>query len=165
MAARRFLPRSCFAGWVKGAFLLAALSFAGVPLWAAEIIDDTGTQVRNAQLKMKWDQVAPGKGDPGTVSGTTPVDVRLNLSPWVGRSARIYLVLPVQAGGEVRASWTTRGPLLPGQIRSGDRTLVYSGPITSATLEDTWEVALQADGRQLVRAERIAFHFELEITP
>ena len=49
------------------------------------------------------------------------------------------------AVGQVTAEWTTQGKLLPGQLVSGNRTLVYAGPIRAGLLEDTIVLKLQAD--------------------
>jgi hypothetical protein len=52
---------------------------------------------------------------------------------------------------------------LPGELRSGERTLIYAGPIQTDTLEDTLRLAIQADGRKLRRDEQLAFAFEIDL--
>src|SRR3546814_20495827 len=72
------------------------------------------------------------------VSGEIAVRVRLDVSPWQGRSGRIYMLLPAQPAGAITATSTTRGRLLPGVLSSGARALVYAGPIAGrGPLEDT----------------------------
>jgi hypothetical protein len=75
----------------------------------------------------------------------------------------VYLALPEQPVGPVTAEWTTQGKLLPGQLVSGNRTLVYAGPIRTSLLEDTIVLKLSADGRRLISPQRLQFHFEIDI--
>src|SRR3546814_19888460 len=83
------------------------------------------------------------------VSGEIAVRVRLDVSPWQGRSGRIYMLLPEQPAGAITATWTTRGRLLPGVLRAGERALVYAGPIAGGgLLEETLRLRLPADGRR-----------------
>ena len=81
----------------------------------------------------------------------------------MGRTARIYKKLAPQVQAPVRAQWTTRGVLLPGQLRDGERTLVYAGPIITPRLEDTLHVMLQADGDRMPDQSRLEFTFEIEL--
>jgi hypothetical protein len=87
----------------------------------------------------------------------------LNLGAWVGQTGRIYMTLPRTSGPTVRASWTTGGGLLPGTMMSGDRSLVYSGPINAASMRDVIAIKLEADGSRLADAEALAFGFEIEV--
>ena len=135
------------------AFMLALLVGAfAVPTAAAETykVDDSGSQVQGNHLRMKWDDRVPGPGSRSTVSAETVVLVRLNLSQWQGRQGRIHMALPAQSSGPVTATWTTRGTLLPGALRAGERTLVYAGPI-------------QADGQRMTRTEQLDFSFEIDV--
>ena len=125
-------------------------------------VDDSGTVVVDPVLEMRWQE--PGRaGSTSLVSAATRVSVQLNLAAWVGRSGRIYMVLPRTAGPSVRATWRTGGTLLPGSLISGDRTLVYAGAINSSFLRDMIEIELQADGARLARPESLAFAFEIEV--
>jgi hypothetical protein len=73
------------------------------------------------------------------------------------------MALPEQPIGQVTAEWSTQGRLLPGQLLSGNRTLVYSGPIRAALLEDTIVLKLTADGRRLIAPQRLQFYFEIDV--
>ncbi len=68
--------------------------------------------------------------------GTTTIRVRLNVMPWLRRSGRIYLSLPAQQPGPIGASWVAQGRFLSGRVQSGNRVLVYAGPITTPFMED-----------------------------
>ena len=97
------------------------------------------------------------------MEGATVVTVRLNVAPWANKTGKIYMALPQQSIGLVNAAWTTQGRLLPGQVISGNRTLVYAGPIRSAIIEDTITLKLEADGQRLAAAQRLQFHFEIDV--
>ena len=111
---------------------------------------------------MRWRTIAPTRGD-NTVEGSVTVNVRLNLAPWQQKYGRLFLVLPEQPVTPVKVSWTTQGRLQPGQLTSGQRALVYAGPITSAALEETLVLRLEANGARLGSAQRLQFHFEIDV--
>jgi hypothetical protein len=126
-------------------------------------VDDGGSQVLGGPLRLKPITPMP-RGELATaLVGETGVLARLDLAPWKGRRGRIYLTLPQQAGGRISASWSTRGRLLPGTVRSGERALVYAGPIDVDTIEDTLRLRIQADGRELAGGIPLAFSFEIDL--
>lgn len=143
------------------ACLLLLLLLAPVPVLAqaAERLDDSASQVLSGLVRMKWEHPAPGAGD--ALVGQVTVLVRIDTSAQQGRSGRIFHVLKGQAT-PVEASWTTRGVLLPGQVKDGERTLVYAGPITSPMMEDTFVLTIRADANLLSKPEQLEFHFEFE---
>ena len=145
------------------ALLIAACCASPVASAQAYPVDDAGSQVLGGNVRMKWDSVLPRPGQPSTMTGRMTVLVRLDVSPWRGRSGRIYKKLAPQPSGPVLAQWTSRGVLLPGQLRDGERTLIYSGPIVADRLEDTLMVTLQADGDRLPDQSQLSFTFEIEL--
>jgi len=146
------------------AFLALCLAMLPAPVAAqAYPVDDSGSQVLDGTVRLRWDDPVPRPGSAATMSGHMTVIVRLDLSPWVGRSGRIYKKLAPQVQAPVRAHWTTRGVLLPGQLRDGERTLIYAGPIMTPRLEDTLNVTLQADGDRMPDQSRLEFTFEIEL--
>lgn len=148
---------------LRFSLLLAGALAAGTAAAQTYRVDDSASQVLGGPLRLQAITPMP-RGELATaLIGETSVLVRLDVSPWKGRQGRIYMTLPQQAGGQVLASWTTRGRLLPGALRSGDRTLVYAGPIDADTLEDTFRLRIQADGRDLSRDEQLAFSFEIDL--
>lgn len=126
-------------------------------------VDDSSSEVVGGNVRMRWDQGAPQPGQRPTVSGEVTVLVRLNVSAWQGRQGRIYMSLPAQPSGPVHVSWSTRGRLLPGVMRDGERSLVYAGPIQTAVIEDTQRLLIRADGGKLVRSEQLKFSFEIDV--
>jgi hypothetical protein len=142
-------------------------------LWTAAVpaaaqtfpVDDSASQVLGGTLRLKPAKL-PARGTQMTmVSGEMAVLVRLDVSSWQGRKGRIYMRLPEQSGGAVTATWTTRGRLLPGALRAGERALVYAGPIGSTGLEDTLRLRIDADGRTLPPSEQLVFTFEIDLDP
>lgn len=149
---------------MTGAALLLALVLATTSATAATYrVDEAGTFPQQSSAPMRWRQVAPGRGGDNTIEGSVTINVRLNLAPWLNRKGRLFLVLPEQPITPVRASWTTQGRLNPGQLVSGQRALVYAGPITSALLADTLVLKLETDGARMTSAQQLNFYFEIDV--
>lgn len=125
-------------------------------------IDDSGTATYQPTVAMRWQEISPRNPKSRLMQGATRVRVRLNLSPWLGHAGRIYMVVPAQLPGQIEASWTTQGKLLPGRATSGSRALVYAGPITTSLLEDTLELSITVDGTQMRQAYNLSFRFEFD---
>ncbi len=145
--------------------LAAALLLAATPAALAQAypVDDSASQVLGGNVRMKWDSVIPQRGQSSGMTGQLTVLVRLDVSPWAGRNARIYKKLPPQPSGPIQASWTSRGVLQPGILRDGERTLVYSGTILTDRLEDTLQLTLRADGDRMPDYSHVTFSFEIEL--
>lgn len=143
---------------------LLAIALAHPPSGVAATfpVDDSRSQVLTRLVRMNWDTPFP-TGGANTISGRLSVIARLDVSPWRGRHGRIYMTLPPQSVDSVGASWTTRGLLLPGTVRVGERTLVYAGPIMTDLIEDTLQLTITADGDRVVRTETLDFRFEIDL--
>ena len=149
-----------------GLFLVALLGL--VPgLVQAKIttvrVDDSATQVLGSTVKMKWDRPSRTATTRAPVIGIVSVQVRLNVVPWRGRIGKIYMTLPAQSIGDVLVTWTSHGPLLPGAMRAGERSLVYNGMIDRPMIEDTIVLRIMADGQQLVGVDNLHFSFEMDM--
>jgi len=132
--------------------------------WAQAMrVDDSASQVLGSTLKLAWDEPMPSRGGVQTLSGTITVQVRLNVRPWKGQRARIYQVLQTPASTRVLAHWSSQGRLLPGQLRDGDRALVYAGLIDADELQDVFHLTIVADGDRLEDRETLRFGFEIEL--
>lgn len=149
---RRFSAMAC----------LACLAFAGPVFAQAYRVDDSRSQVLGGTLRLKPENTRSRNAMATQVAGETNVAAVLDVSPWKGRQARIYLTIPGHEGARLVVDWNTHGRLLPGSVRSGERTLVYAGMIATDTLEDTLRLVIRADGRKLRRDEQLAFAFEIE---
>jgi hypothetical protein len=126
-------------------------------------VDDSASQVLDQNVRMQWETAAPGVGSSPRVVGQATVIVRLDVSAWRGSAGRIFMTLPPRAEAPVEARWTTRGRLQPGSIRSGERAMVFAGPILLDLLEDTLVLRIATDGELLERDEALEFGFEIEV--
>jgi hypothetical protein len=132
---------------------------------ATFIVDDSGTLPYQSVINSRWQQTGSGgrRQIGNQIEGSTTLTIHLNLTPWLNRNAHIYLALPQQSIGVVNVEWATQGRLQPGKLQSGDRTLVYAGLIRSGVLEDTIAVKVVLDGRRMTLAQRLEFHFEIDV--
>ncbi|MGJ3699951.1 hypothetical protein [Variovorax sp. AFSI2.2] len=148
--------------------MLAGLLALGTVIPAAAAtyrIDDTGTYASQPVTQMRWRRLAPGRAGDHTVEGRVSVSLRLNLSQWLNRPARIYLSLAPTDGEQLVATWRTQGRLLPGTVRGGGRTLVYEGVVRESFLQESIVLDLTADGRKVEHAQSLQFFFEIEVSP
>ncbi len=146
-------------------FLAAALTiiWSGAAQGKSTPIDDSGTQALEPAVSLRWQSPRPLRSGGGNLMvGTTTIRVRINVLPWVRRSGRIYLVLPAQQPGPVSASWVTQGRFLSGRVRSGNRVLVYTGPITTPFMEDVFQFQFSVDGSLVQRAFPLTYRFEMD---
>ena len=126
-------------------------------------IDDSGTQAVEPSVSMHWKSVVPQRSsDNQMMVGATTIRVRLNVAPWLRHSGRIYLVLPTQQPGPISASWSTQGRLLPGQIHSGTRSMIYAGPVIRPVMEDVFVLQFSIDGKLMRRPFPVTFRFEMD---
>ena len=137
--------------------------FAAAATAATFPVDDSQSLPREGNVNMEWRSLAPNRAVGHAIDGRMVVTLRLNTAPWINRNGKIYMVLPEQSIGEVTAEWTTQGRLLPGRIVSGNRALVYAGPIRTNILEDTIALRISADGRRLEASQRLQFNFEIDV--
>jgi hypothetical protein len=128
-------------------------------------VDDSGTVLSPPAPPMRWRQLVPGRAGDHTIEGQLSVMLRLNLSPWLHRPARLYLLLAPTESAHLVATWRTQGRLLPGAVRGGGRTLVFDGLVREALLQETLLLSLSADGRAIDRALSLQFSVEIEVSP
>jgi len=151
---------------LRSAFFLAqafCIIWASTAQAKTTTIDDSGTQALEPSVSMRWKTAAPSRSGADTLMvGTTTIRVRINVTPWLRRSGRIYLDLPAQQPGPITASWISQGRFLSGQVHSGNRTLVYAGPIASPFMEDILKFQFSVDGTLIRRAFPVTFHFEMD---
>lgn len=153
--------RSRGRSWCCALFALVA---SGAPGAATYVVDDSSTIPFETNVSTRWrDGMNGGRRMSNDIEGGATVTIRLNLQPWLNRNGRIYLALPQQPVGVVNVEWGTQGRMLPGKLQSGERTLVYAGPVRSNFLEDNFTVRVIADGRRVVATQRLQFHFEIDV--
>lgn len=147
-------------------FALLILIAMNVPVQAATYpVDDRGTNVHQPIVRTKWLSNTPTRHANSAITGVVVVDVQLDTTDWKGKPGKIYMLLaPASASGPIQASWTTQSEvLLPGNLESGQRVLVYDGAIESDQLRDTLTITLRADGNRVLRPETLNFTFEIDI--
>lgn len=147
-------------------FGLAGVAVAATPATSSRpppaIIDDSATVVLDGTPAMTWRSVAPKNRD-NAIIGRTRVQVRLTTLPWIGKTGKIYMVLPTDSNASVKIEWRGHGLLLDGQLAPGGRALVYTGAIRSPRMEDVMDVKIEADGTRLSQSQQLRFHFEIDV--
>ncbi len=145
-------------------FLALALAIIWQPAEArTTVIDDSGTTAIEPSVMLRWKSASPANSAEGmALVGRTTLRVRLNVQPWLHRRGRIYLSLPAQPPGPLTATLTTQGRLAAGQVQSGQRTLLYSGPITTGVIEDVVTFQFSVDGRLMRRPVGVNLRFEMD---
>lgn len=124
-------------------------------------LDDSGSHTVPPNVQMQWRPMTSRGVDTG-MEAWLRVNLRIDTAAWIGRSGRVYMVLPRDEMSTIEAVWTSQGRLLPGRLVSGERTLVYAGRITSPTLEDQITVRLRSGSDWQGSRRRLDFHFEFD---
>jgi hypothetical protein len=145
-----------------GALLVASAISLCAEAATTAIIDDSATVVLDSTPAMNWRSVTPKNRD-NAITGRTRVNVRLATAAWLGKSARIYMVLPSETSGSVKVAWRGQGLLQDGQLVPGQRALVYSGIIREKRMEDVIDVRVEADGTRISAPQQLRFHFEIDV--
>ncbi len=154
--SRRMRSAGCIA-------LIAWLVLPGAVPARTVVIDDAGTSILEPLVALRWKNAAPTRGAHNDqMVGFMTVRLRLNVAPWMHRTARIYLSLPQQPPGPMQVSWTAQQHLAQGEMQSGNRVLVYVGPIMGPILEDTVRFRLTIDGRWVQHAFPVSMQFEMD---
>lgn len=131
--------------------------------YAASVrVDDSGSVVSQSVVPMRWKQIAPGRGADHSVEASLKVALRLNLAKWLNQPVRLYIGLSSVSSEPVYASWRTQGRLTSGNVRSGERALIFNGINTATMLEETIDLDLKTDGRALTSAQALQFYFEID---
>lgn len=144
------------------ALLLLAAAFPAASTAETFRLDDSASLPDESTALLNWRQFASTDRSQAMLEGSVAVSVRLDLTPVLDRTGRLYLVLPEQGTTPVRAKWTTQGRLLPGEISPGQRVVVFQGPVTTPFLEETLALVIEADGNYLPGMQRLDFHFEFD---
>jgi hypothetical protein len=125
-------------------------------------LDDSMSHTVPPNVQMQWLPVARGQTNAAGMEAWVTVNIRIDTREWVGRSGRVYMVLPRDEASSIEAVWTTQGRLQPGRLVSGERTMVYAGTIRGATLEDQLQVRLRSKSDWQSQTRRLNFHFEFD---
>ena len=155
------------------AFVFACLAYAVAAPVAAVKLDDTLSPQQNVDVIIDWRYKASLENLTeeqlnALHAAVRNFEVRLNTAQFTGKTARIYLVLPVVIRGldnpsGLRLSWTTRGTFSDGTVTPGTRTLLYDGIIDKTVMIDILDFTIEIDGRSFNNP--ITFEPEYEIEP
>ena len=152
---------------------LLALMAAAVPAlwsppvlaagWATFAVDDSMSYAQASAAQLRWRDALPSRNAADLLDATMDVRIVLNVTPWVGQPARIFMVMPTLVQSSLTVHWTTAGLLSPGRLASGQRQLVFQGVVPGARIEDTLRVFAVADARDAATPQRVNFTFEIEV--
>lgn len=143
--------------------LILAMALTGATAYAGtHRLDDSRSHTVPPTAQMEWLPQSSSDRD-GGMEAWIRVNIHIDTRDWIGRSGRIYMVLPRDEASTIEAVWTTQGRLQPGRLVSGDRTLVFAGTIPGATLEDQMQVRLRSNADWSSNSRRLNFHFELDV--
>lgn len=131
--------------------------------WSTFAVDDSTSQTQARTAQLRWRHALPSRDDGNLLEAAMDVRIVLNVTPWVGKPARVYMVMPALLQSNLAIQWTSSGLLLPGRLASGQRQLVFQGVVPGPRIEDTMRVTVLADARDPVTPQRVNFTFEIEV--
>jgi hypothetical protein len=162
--------KSTLAKIILTAFVFLTLVFK---VQAAEVLDDSQSPRKQINFNFEW----ANKGDLSTLNKDEfflieahipDVEVRLNMSNYIGKKARIYLALPGQIDGfngsqGFSLTWKTTGIFASGMTSPGNRALIFKGVIGSSLLTEFFTFTLKLDANRLTGKLRYAPIYEIEL--
>lgn len=158
-ATRRLLPM-LFMG------LLCVCPLAGQTQTRLYRLDDTGTRLLGARALLEWSDLRPGAslrtGPSRELTARVLVDLQLLTSAWQGKQARIYVRLEPLPNESLLVQWPAAEPFREGQVRPGERVLVFAGLIPGPRLQLRWPLHLRTTGPWSGSIRQLSFVFELE---
>jgi hypothetical protein len=157
----------------RAAILFFAFSCLAAFASAPVRLDDSASPRSRVDVKPRWqfqDEGLSAERISAMVAHIPNLEVRLNTSRFVGRQARVYLVVPnfvpgLRAPTGMRVEWRTRGTLIAGSALPGTRALVYDGAVARPVLSDFLDVSLFLDARFVDSGLRFEPYFEIELAP
>lgn len=124
-------------------------------------LDDSRSHTVPPTAQMEWLPQSSSDRD-GGMEAWIRVNIHIDTRDWIGRSGRIYMVLPRDQSSNIEAVWTANGPLRSGRLVSGERALVWVGTLASDSLRDQLQLRLRSDPDWQSASRRLNFHFELD---
>jgi hypothetical protein len=159
---------------MKAAAAVAILVLAAPLAFAApKRLDDRASPRSQVNVESRWLHSGEGLNAEqlnAMVATIANLEFRLDTSAYVGKRARIYLVIPefvqgLRGPGGMRVEWTTRGQFMSGAALPGQRTLVYDGPIQRPSMQESLDLSVYLDARYLERGLRFDPAFEIDVAP
>lgn len=157
-------------GWVALAVVLWGGATAG---YSAERVRSEFFPQRHLVLEGQWQNpgfTADIDADSRVIAGASDIELRLFIPPAFTsppQQAQIFMLIPAQipgldVGGGLEVTWVTRGRLLNGTARPGDRVLIFEGVVGEPVLSDFLNLTITIDARKMVGAVRFDPLFEIE---
>ena len=157
---------------IRGAIhacLLAALLCTAAQAAPVRLDDSLSSQQR-VFMRQEWRDTFPIRDRGPDLLGIlarASIEVRLKTDAYVGRNARIFLVLPTIASTgalppDLRVEWRTRGAMRAGVAAPGTRTQVFQGRIGAPITGDWFDFFVTADSRALGNNVQFEPYFEIE---
>ena len=155
------------------ALALALVVAASAAAAAPKRLDDHASPRSVVNVESRWVHAGEGLNPQqlNAMVATIPnLEFRLDTSAYVGKRARIYLVIPefvqgLQAPSGMRVEWTARGSFTAGAALPGQRVLVYDGMIQRPALQESLDLSVFLDARHIERALRFDPTFEIDVQP
>jgi hypothetical protein len=93
------------------------------------------------------------------------IEYRLATSPYIGRRARIFYVIPAGIAGlrspaGLQVQWRGNGALASGIGRPGERVPVWNGTVAAAWMIESFDLTLRIDPRELRLPSGASLNFE-----
>lgn len=93
------------------------------------------------------------------------IEYRLATAPHVGRRARIFYVIPpaivgLRSPAGLQVQWRAGGVFASGTGRPGDRVQVWTGVVQAPWMNETFDLTLRIDPRELRLPSGTALSFE-----
>ncbi|MBK8324079.1 MAG: hypothetical protein IPL06_15435 [Betaproteobacteria bacterium] len=160
---------------MRAAAALLVLAFVPALGMATPVrLDDSASPRSRFDVKPRWAHAGEVGDNPERMNAMLAqvpnLEVRLNTAKYVGKTARIWMVVPdfvpgVRSPNGLRVEWRTRGTLFGGSALPGTRTVVYDGVIRQAFVTDFLDLTLHLDARYLERGVRFEPTFEIDVAP
>lgn len=131
--------------------------------WSSYPVDDSMSRTVPANVELRWRDAVPGRDTQHLLGAVFALQARLDVAAWVGRTARVYMAMPVTPQSTLSIQWAGSGTLSSGRLSGGQRHLVYQGVIPGPVLEDLLRVEVLADSRDAVQPRTVQFNFIIEV--
>lgn len=142
--------------------------------WAACLGTAAATWAQVARLDDSASPRAQVRGDFSSAQGMDGnlvvlpfgrIEYRLATAPYAGRRARIFYVIPPAIAGlrspsGLRIDWRGNGAFASGSGRPGDRVQVWNGVVQTPWMNETFDLTLRVDPRELRVPTGAALSFE-----
>lgn len=147
------------------------LGFALVLDASAVRLDDSISPRQRVDVRSRWMYEGEDLSNPQRLNALAAeirdLEIRLNTSAHVGKSGRIFLVVPdfvqgLRATPGMRVSWKARRTFRSGSVAPGGRGLLYEGPISEPVTGDVLDITIEMDARDADSLVRFKPVFEFD---